>query len=101
MNEKVNGKINELIETPMDENYIYKALDLVDSIVDVDAKAKGLNLTEFNEVIDYVESILINMKEVRRRETQYDEEIVLTMTASERDLILKQLRILERTYYRK
>lgn len=38
MNEKVNGKINELIETPMDENYIYKALDLVDSIMDDDAE---------------------------------------------------------------
>lgn len=60
-----------------------------------------MSKTTFSELIDDIESSLNNLREVPRRKTQYDEEVVLTIEREERNEILKKLRSLEREFYKK
>lgn len=59
-----------------------------------------MNENTFPEKIDEIESVLMKMNKMKRQKEQYDEEIVLTMTPKQRELILKNLRIIEREYYK-
>lgn len=59
-----------------------------------------MNENTFPEKIDEIESILMKMNKMKRQKEQYDEETVLTMTPKQRDLILRNLRIIEREYYK-
>lgn len=54
----------------------------------------------FSKMVDEIESTLTGMEKAKRQKYQYDEETVLTMTEEQRKLILKNLRVLEREYYR-
>ena len=54
----------------------------------------------FSKMVDEIESTLTGMEKAKRQKYQYDEETVLTMTEKQRKLILKNLRVLEREYYR-
>lgn len=53
----------------------------------------------FSKMVDEIESTLTGMEKVKRQKYQYDEDTVLTMTNEQRELILKNVRALEREYY--
>lgn len=54
----------------------------------------------FPELIDEIESVLKSMEQTNRRKYQYDEEFVLTMTTEQRNVILDNLREIEREHYK-